>query len=304
MCIYGQANLLANYMNLDDLKYFLALARERTMSGAGKKLRVKHTTVARRVASLEEEFGSRLFDRLPEGHFLTQAGENLFKHAVNIEEQAYEAQRDLLGRDAKLEGPLKVTAPYDFFCNVIAPRLQEFTDAYADIDLEFICSPALLDLATLEADIALRLTATPPDNLIGRQILPLRHGVYGSETYLNGERPVDRLILWRSERVLPAWARDHFPDGQVLVHTDEAETMLAMVRNHMGLARMACYIAEVEPSLRRLDVSLTPSNWGVWILNHTDLRSTARVRVCKEFLTSIVQGQSATILGEASKYFS
>jgi len=291
-------------MNLDDLKYFLALARERTMSGAGKKLRVKHSTVARRVTSLEDELGTRLFDRLSEGHFLTQAGENLFAHAVKIENLGVEALRELKGQDVQLEGTLKVTAPYDFFCIVIAPRLREFTEAYPDIDLEFICSPALLDLATLEADLAVRITEAPPDNLVGREIQPLRHGVYGSEQYLNTERAVELLILWRSEQELPVWVKDYFPNGEIVARTDEVETMRAMVKNHMGLARMPCYVAEVEPTLRRLDLELKPSTWGVWVLNHPDLRSTARVRVCKEFLTGLILDKSDFIQGETSKYYS
>jgi DNA-binding transcriptional LysR family regulator len=42
------------FMNWDDLRFFLALAREGTVSGAGRALEVKHTTVARRVAAFEE----------------------------------------------------------------------------------------------------------------------------------------------------------------------------------------------------------------------------------------------------------
>ena len=289
-------------MNLDDLKYFLALVREGTLSGAGASLGVKHTTVARRVSTLEKELGTRLFDRLPDGHFLTQSGENLFAHATKIEDQAVEAQRALMGQDALLQGPLKVTAPYDFFCSVIAPRLGEFTDAYPNIVLDFICSTALLDLATLEADLAVRLTDMPPDNLIGRKILPLRHGVYASDEYLSQARDTHNLILWRSEHSLPEWVQDHFPDGVVVAHTDEAQTMRAMVANHMGLARMACFVADADPTLRRLDLPLTPSSWGVWILNHPHLRATARVRVFKEFLTDLIIENSSLIEGESSVY--
>ena len=74
------------------------------------------------------------------------------------------------------------------------------------------------------------------------------------------------------------------------------------VKNHMGLARMPCYIGDSEPSLRRLDVSLTPSDWGVWVLSHVDLRSTARVRVCREFLVEILEEQRDLVEGTKSKY--
>ena len=73
-------------MNWDDLRFFLALAREGTVSGAGRTLTVKHTTVARRISALEGQLGSRLFDRLPSGYAMTQAAENLYHHALSMEE--------------------------------------------------------------------------------------------------------------------------------------------------------------------------------------------------------------------------
>ena len=70
----------------------------------------------------------------------------------------------------------------------------------------------------------------------------------------------------------------------------------------MGIARIPCYIGDSDAGLRRLDVPLNPSDWGVWILSHVDLRATARVRVCREFLLEIIEAQRPLILGEASRY--
>ena len=79
--------------------------------------------------------------------------------------------------------------------------------------------------------------------------------------------------------------------------------MLACVRNHMGLARIPCYIGESERDLYRLDLPSTPSTWGVWVLSHVDLRATARVRVCQEFLVGIIEQQRSLIEGLESHYF-
>ena len=54
-------------MNWNDLKYFLALAREGTISSEGRMLNVKHTTVARRIEALEIDLGTRLFDKSRSG---------------------------------------------------------------------------------------------------------------------------------------------------------------------------------------------------------------------------------------------
>ena len=62
-------------MNWDDLRFFLALSREGSVSGAGRVLGVKHTTVARRIQALEQHMGTRLFDRSRSGYSMTQAAE-------------------------------------------------------------------------------------------------------------------------------------------------------------------------------------------------------------------------------------
>lgn len=90
----------------------------------------------------------------------------------------------------------------------------------------------------------------------------------------------------------------------MVARVTEIMTMMEAVKNHLGVARMPCYVGDAEPGLRRLDLALTPSNWGVWVLSHIDLRSTARVRVCREFLIDIIEQQRSLIQGQASRYYS
>jgi DNA-binding transcriptional LysR family regulator len=52
-------------MNWDDLRFFLAAARAKTLTGAARRLGVNQTTVARRLEALEGELGVKLFDRTP-----------------------------------------------------------------------------------------------------------------------------------------------------------------------------------------------------------------------------------------------
>jgi len=265
-------------------------------------LSVKHTTVARRIAALEEQMGSRLFDRQPSGYVMTQVAENLFPHALAMEELAQAADREVFGMDAQLSGSLRLAASYDVLTRLITPKLAGFTDQYPGIEIELLSSTSLVDLASRQADIALRLSPKPPEYLVGREIVPLKHGVYASTQYLKMRRGSESLILWEQERNTPEWVNDHFSSGRVVARTSEIMTMLDMVKNHLGFARMPCYVADAEPSLRRIDVTLSPSKWGVWVLSHVDLRSTARVRVCREFLIGIIEQQRALIEGRESRY--
>lgn len=289
--------------NWDDLRFFLALCREKSATAAGRVLGVNHTTVARRIRALEGDLGARLFEPSRDGYEMTQAAENMYEHARRMEEITQAIDRDIFGRDAELKGPLKLTVAHDVAERLVIPRLGEFMEAYPCIDLEVLTTTGLVDLAAREADIALRLTAKPPDYLIGREVVPMRHGVYGSPGYLEDTNRPAKVILFRREPVLPEWVQRHFPDAKIAMRVDDVGAMAHAVANDMGLARMPCYVGDTEPRIRRLDLKLTPSTWGIWILSHVDLRSTARVRVAREFLINIIEEQRDLVLGQASRYF-
>jgi len=290
-------------MNWDDLRFYLSLARNQSVSAAGRELKVKHTTVARRIKMLEANLGTRLFDRLKSGYALTQAGENLYQHAVLMEQQAHAINRQAFGLDAQLKGHLKLTASHDVLNHLVIPQLNQFVQTYPGIKLELLGSTRLADLSARQADIALRLTPKPPEYLIGKKIMPLSHGIYASRQYLETNSKEKHVILWNDQHENPQWVKDHFTNAKVAIRVDDGKNMLACVKDHMGLARLPCYLGETTQDILRLDVKLTPSTWGVWVLSHIDLKSTARVRVCKEFLIDIILKQENIISGSHSTYF-
>ena len=75
-------------MDWDNLRFFLELARSGTLQGAARRLEVDHTTVARRIQSLEKQVGSALFSREAGGHQLTEAGRRL-QPQVEVMESAF-----------------------------------------------------------------------------------------------------------------------------------------------------------------------------------------------------------------------
>jgi len=289
-------------MNWDDLRYFLSLSREKTVSGAGKVLGVKHTTVARRIKTLEQTLGTRLFDRLPNGYAMTQAGEKLYEHAFVIEERALELNREIVGLDTQLQGTLKLTAAHDVLTRLIIPHLGLFKRAYPKIDLQLSSSTDLANIGTKEADIALRLTPNPPDYLIGKKVLPLGMGLYASSKYLKKNLKIDQLILWSLTDKKSEWVTQHFPQANVNLLVNDVTAMTACAIQNMGVARLPCYIADTYPTLRRLPLNIKPSTWGVWVLSHVDMRETARVRACREFLISIIEQHKSLILGMESRF--
>src|SRR5947207_12676176 len=72
-------------MDWDDVRYFLAVARGGSVRAAAARLGVNHSTVLRRVAQLEERLGARMFEKLPSGYRLTEAGEAAVELANQME---------------------------------------------------------------------------------------------------------------------------------------------------------------------------------------------------------------------------
>ena len=81
-------------MDWDDVRVFLAIARQGSMRAAGRALGLSQPTIARRLFAFEATFGgATLFDRSPEGLRLNAAGEQLVPAAENVEDAVLTLER-------------------------------------------------------------------------------------------------------------------------------------------------------------------------------------------------------------------
>lgn len=290
-------------MNWDDLRYFLSVARAGSISAAGRELGVKHTTVARRIQALETDMDARLFDRTPTGYVMTQIAENLLDKVSVIEDKVKLIDRQASHSDSALAGPLKLTVAFELANRILLPKLDSFYQAYPRIELQLMMTKGLVDLARLDADLALRMTPTPPENLIGRELVKINHGLYASESLLKRFTKKLPTILFTTELSPPPWMKKHFSDSLVAYRIDDVGSMAVAAAQGHGVVKLPCFIGDTQPGLLRLDYELEKSKWGIWLLNHVDLRSTARVRACKEFLQQLVADSKFLFTGDNSRYY-
>src|SRR5689334_11364104 len=123
--------------NWNDMKLVLAIARAETLSGGAAALGINHSTAFRRLNALEEKIGARLFERLPGGVYHTTAeGERFATTAERIETEAAALSRDVLGRDARLTGSLRVTSSETLAYEILTNELARFRAAHPGIVVE------------------------------------------------------------------------------------------------------------------------------------------------------------------------
>ena len=147
-------------MNWDDVRYFLALARTRSVRAAGASLGVSHSTIARRVETLESSLGVKLFDRNRDGYLLTDAGREMVTGAERVEREVGALERGLVGQDARLEGAVRVTCTDPYIAKILLRALAELCELHPGIELQLDADARNVDLSKREADIALRALLT------------------------------------------------------------------------------------------------------------------------------------------------
>ncbi|MEM7079903.1 MAG: LysR family transcriptional regulator, partial [Pseudomonadota bacterium] len=140
--------------NWDDLKVFLAVARAGTLRGGAQRINGNHTTLKRKLALLEQQIGTRLFDRSNLGLVLTQTGEELLPHAKRVEEEMLIATRAIAGKDAEPTGTVLLTLPHGLAMTSIMDDLTTFSDQYPDISLNLNFTNDVADLTRREADVS------------------------------------------------------------------------------------------------------------------------------------------------------
>jgi DNA-binding transcriptional LysR family regulator len=282
-------------MNWDDHRYFLAIARKRSLTSAAKALGVSQPTVSRRLDALESRLKVRLFDRTRHGYELTAVGSDLFQTVEQVEERLGEADRKIYGKDQDLLGGLRVTCT-EFFLNAyLAPFVWQFLEQHPGIELSVICTDSQLSLGRRDADLAIRFTKHPPETLAGRRLASVAYCVYvargaAGERFTQSNRAEWDWIGVHDEmfnRMLFATAH---PECRFKHRVDSMSAMQSMVRRGLGVSVLPCYVADRDESLRRaVPEPLLDSKLDLWVLHHPDIRSVYRLRLFVDFVRDLVR---------------
>lgn len=280
-------------MDWDDYRYYLAVERAGSVLGAARRLDVNHTTVLRRIANLERQLGVRLFERLRTGYTPTAAGEELREVALRVQQALQGAEHRLSGKDLQLSGAVRIATTDTLFVGLLLPHLRTFRELHPRIQLQIVASNQFANLTRREADVAIRATNQPPDNMLGRKIGVARSAIYGTASYLaaRDRNPAsdrhDWIGLDETLAHLPEyrWLERRVPPERIVLRINNLLHKIEAVKSGQGIAQLLCFLAEREPDLIRLTEPEPLFDTDIWLLSHPDLRQVARVRAFMEFIT-------------------
>ncbi|MFC0227976.1 LysR family transcriptional regulator [Serratia aquatilis] len=289
-------------MDWNDLRYFISVARTASLSGAAQALEVSPSTVARRIATLENSLGAHLFVRHATGYFLTDHGRDVLRQAEVIEESMLALAKRAAALDANTSGVVRLATAETLAVHLIMPALPRLLEQYPKLQLEIITGIGMADLQRYEADLALRLIRPQYGNLVIQKLGSMASAIYGSADYLNrhpaiAEDPLSgrAFIIWdKAYAHLPTaqWLeKQHYDHNPALVTTSVA-AQYAAVRAGIGLAVLPCFIARADNTLVEVVPVEKVFSEELWLVTHTDLRASARIRAVATFLQDILANAS------------
>ncbi len=289
--------------NWSDLRFVLTVAREGSAAAAARALSVNHSTVVRRVRAFEDAVGMRVFDHLSTGYRLTDEGKMFLAAAQSIDGVITDLKRSVVRSDDELAGQVRITTT-DSIALLLVDTLAELRVAYPQVTIDLFITNTRLNLEALDADIAIRPTRSPPEQLVGRKICDVAFGLYASESLVKGGEepnaeslPTLGLGGALATSSLGKWLDDSPLTGPTVMRCDSFKILLTLAEAGAGGTILPYWLGETSPRLRRLGPELLEFRNHLWLLHHSDMRRSQRVRVVSDSLVNGLRANREMIEG-------
>jgi DNA-binding transcriptional LysR family regulator len=286
----------ASVFDWDDLRVFLAVAREGSTIAAGRALRVNQSTVHRRLAELERRIGCRLVERHPSGYRLTDFGRELLPQAASVEEAVQRFEQRIDESKRAIVGVVRVTCPEPLVYLIKQSRLLDrFKALHPGLTVEFVMSDRYLDISKGEADLALRSGDTDDNELVGRKVADSIWAVYASREYVErAGKPVSVEELEQHPLVgfeesmtkhrVARWLQQVAPNGRIVARSNSVLGLLYAVKSGVGIGPLPTALGDGDPQVVRV-LGPIPELARIWrVLAHPDVRHTPRVAAFFDFI--------------------
>lgn len=291
-----------------DVYYFLQIVNNGSARSTAAALNVSHSTVTRRVESLESKLGTRVFKKGIAGYQLTEDGQILFEYAHLAAQQLDKAETLLKGRDTQFSGDIIVTTSDAIANNLLMPMVAEFCEQFSNIDIEVVLTSHALDIAREDIDIALRIlpvTQMPPEPYVGRILAKVASCFYTTDEYLQahsieGDAPTARIMGWEKGVKFKEWLLDTPLSKLELVgRFNHSEMQVEAAKAGVGIAMLPCFIGDKVPQLRRVPNCEPAIRHDIWMLSLPEMRDVARLKAFRTLLVERFEQQRALLLGDS-----
>jgi DNA-binding transcriptional LysR family regulator len=296
-----------------DLRHFLAVARGGSTLAAAKLLGVNQTTVARRIAALEESLGEKLFERTAGGYRLTAVGSAMVPNAERVEGEIEAFGRMVAQRSRRLSGVIRFTTNDVLADALLNPWLGDFNRRFPVVQLETIVTNDKLDMSRGDADIALRAGRTPVvgDGLVVRRLCSGKWGMYCSKAYAaeygkpeTAEDLAKHSLIGGAGELAnfePEFLKRAKAAGAVVRSASSSILNIASaIRSGLGVGAIPCMLGGLDPLMVQCFL-FDEADYDLLLITREEMRLLPHVKAFNDFIAArtsalrhIIEGRQAS----------
>ena len=291
--------------NWDDLRLFLAVARESSLSAAGKVVRLDPATLGRRMQRLETALQASLFVKSPQGYALTEAGASLLARTEVAERAMRGAVADLPQQTDRLSGQIRVGAP-DGCANFLLPRVcAAMAEENPDLDIQIVALPRVFNLSRREADMAIAVSAPTAGRLMVQKITDYHLHLAASVEYLDAHPPIRSVADLAAHRIvgyIPDMIFDRELDylaelgiTRVPLASNSVSVQINMIRQGGGIGVAHDFSLAAVSGLRRILPQTVHLKRAFYLIRHEDDRRNLRLSRFAEALSTGLRAEVARL---------
>ncbi|WP_171207571.1 MULTISPECIES: LysR family transcriptional regulator [unclassified Ruegeria] len=283
--------------NWDDMRILLAVAREESLSAAGRVLKIDPATVGRRIARLEAAVNAVLFTKSQQGYLLTEAGQRLMEHGLQAEEAMRAAMGMVSAPTQSLRGQIRIGAP-DGAANYLLPQVcARISDANPDLDIQILALPRIINLSRREADMAVTVSAPTAGKLLVQKITDYRLHLVATQDYLAGHAQIQSITDLKGHRMIgyiPDMIFDRELDylndmgiDRVALASNSVSVQLRQVSQGMGVCVAHDFTLPFHPDLRKILTDQISLTRGFYLVRH---QGDQRNELLNRFAQTLIRG--------------
>ena len=292
-----------NHLSWDDIRVFLACAKEPSFRQAAERLRISSSTVVRRIGQLEEALGVRLFDRLPEGAELTHEARAIKDSALNMERSLFDLVLQRMQSDDAVKGMVTVSITEGLGTYWLMPRLVDFQRQFPHLTLNVQCAMKSADVLRLEADMAIQYERPTNPELIIAKLGYLHSYPFAAKKYLDVYGQPTSLSEIKNHRFVyqtaPVLKEDQFwaeklgldsIDELVGMRTNSSIALFYAVERGAGIGVLPAYATAMKAPVTPIDMGIQ-NTLDIWLTYHPSIKKTPRKAMVIDWIKSIFDPQ-------------
>ena len=286
-------------MDVHGMRVFARVAALSNISAAASELEMTPGNVSKRLQTLENSLGVRLFDRNTRMIRITEEGEMLLRSVTRILAEIDDVRETLAESASHPRGTLRVTAPAALGRSV-RPGICEFQKKHPNVTIDLYLTDRIVDILEEGYDVAIRTGPLPDSQLIAKRLAPDKYYILVSPKYIekNGRPSVPHDLADHNCLVLGENSVWRFSNGEAdqsvrvsgTLSSNNTEMLIEAAAHGLGIVRISAMktndVIQDKQLVRVLEDYDVAGDTAIWALFPSSRHISPKVRVFLDFFAT------------------